>query len=377
MRIALIIGLAPQKKGSLEDWLAAIAREASSRSHQLDIFGLEPILPDFQTTLEGYGATWNRVIDLSDKPLRAVRRLRGYDVVHLNFFGVGSRIALLSFAAWPTPIVYVDHFSKRELRMTRAARLRRSVLTRIARSRIAMAVGVSDFIREHVVSLLELRSDRAVTVYNGIDLDRFAFEPANRDRDGTLRVLAVANLIPEKGVDRLLEAASRLESVHLRIIGEGPEREDLEELASSLGMAGRTEFLGLRSDVERHLAECDVFVHAATWTEAFGLTVAEAMAGARPVVASRIGALPELIEHGRSGLLVPPGDDSALAAALQQLLESPSLRRELGANARRRAADLFDIDRCVEHHVDLCEEVANHPHPGVAVPGRGENEADR
>jgi glycosyltransferase involved in cell wall biosynthesis len=376
MRIALIIGLAPRKQGSLEDWLAGIAREASRRSHQLDIFGLEPILPDLQATLEEHGATWNRVVDLSERPLRAIRRLRSYDVVHLNFFGVGSRIALLSFGAWPTPIVYVDHFSKRELRMSPVARLRRSVLTRIARSRIAVAVGVSDFIRKHVVSLLGLRSDRAVTVYNGIDLDRFAFEPNIRDRDGALRVLAVANLIPEKGVDRLLEAASRVDSVHLKVIGEGPERRHLEELASSLGIAGRTEFLGLRSDVEQHLAECDVFVHPAIWTEAFGLTVAEAMAGARPVVASRIGALPELIEHGRSGLLVPPGDDSALAAALQQLLESSSLRRDLGTNARRRATDLFDLDRCVERHVDLCEEAANHGDPGVAAPGRGEIEAD-
>jgi glycosyltransferase involved in cell wall biosynthesis len=361
MRFALILGLAPRKLGSLEEWMLSVARTASSRSHQLDVIGLEPIIPEIRTTLESYGSTWTPVDDLLRQPVQGVRQLRRYDAVHIGLFGVSSPIVLAAFAAWPVPLVYVDHFSKRALRLSLPARLRRQVLRGVAQSRVRMAVGVSEFATRQVASLLGLGPDRTMTIYNGVNLDRFESRPRSPREGDALTVLTVAHLIPEKGVDCLIRAAARLDWVHLQIIGDGPERRSLVALSETLGMADRIEFLGLRGDVERFLAACDVFVHPATWTEAFGLTVAEGMAAGCPTVASRTGAIPELIEHGRSGLLFPPGDVDALAEALGQLAESRALRLSLGARARNRAERLFDLERNAEQHVDLLERVAQ-PH---------------
>jgi glycosyltransferase involved in cell wall biosynthesis len=100
-----------------------------------------------------------------------------------------------------------------------------------------------------------------------------------------------------------------------------------------------------------------VFVHSAVWQEAFGLTVAEAMASGCPVVASQIGAMEELVD-GSCGVLLPPGDVPALAAALHRLAHDAPLRQRMGERARQRAVDLFGLDRCIKRHLDLCEEVA-------------------
>ena len=358
MRFALILGLAPRKLGSLEEWMLSVARAASLRSHQVDVIGLEPILPDIRATLEGYGSTWTAVDDLLERPIHAVRHLRSYDAVQVNLFGVSSPIALAAFAAWPVPIVYVDQFSKRDMRLSLAARLRRGGLRWVVRSRVRMAVGGSEFATRHVASLLGLGADRTMTIYSGVNVDRFRPHAGSPAEGDAVTVLTVAHLIPEKGVDCLIRAVAQLASARLQIIGDGPERGRLVALSESLGMVDRTEFLGIRSDVERFLAACDVFVHPATWTEAFGLTVAEGMAAGCPTVASRTGAIPELIEDGHSGLLFPPGDVEALADTLRRLAESPSLRRTLGGQARERAERLFDLDRNAEQHVDLLERVA-------------------
>jgi glycosyltransferase involved in cell wall biosynthesis len=91
------------------------------------------------------------------------------------------------------------------------------------------------------------------------------------------------------------------------------------------------------------------------WEEAFGLTIAEAMACGRAVVATRVGAIPELVDDGVNGLLVPPADAQALASALDRLTCRPQLRRELGRHARAKAERFFGLQRCADQHVRQCE----------------------
>ena len=125
-------------------------------------------------------------------------------------------------------------------------------------------------------------------------------------------------------------------------------------LASELGVAERTRFLGLRSDLSAVLQDADIFVHPAVWQEAFGLAIAEAMATGCPVVGSNVGAVPELVVDGVTGLLVPPGDSHAIAGALEQLAMDPELRNRLGQAARTRAEQIFDLEKCVEQHLEWC-----------------------
>jgi glycosyltransferase involved in cell wall biosynthesis len=139
----------------------------------------------------------------------------------------------------------------------------------------------------------------------------------------------------------------------LVIVGDGPLRLELLELSRELGVASRVNFLGLRDNVQEILTEAAVSIHPAIWGEAFGLTIAEAMASGRPVIASNVGAVQELVADGVTGVLVAPSDHIALAIAIADLLEKPELRDRMGAEARSRAAEQFSMKRWVDGHVEL------------------------
>ena len=113
--------------------------------------------------------------------------------------------------------------------------------------------------------------------------------------------------------------------------------------------------MGLRDDVDALLNEADIFVHPAVWQEAFGLTIVEAMAAERPVIASSVGGIPELITNGQDGILVPPRDVGALTKALDDLVRDPKRRLRLARNAHARARRDFALDRCIKEHADWSE----------------------
>jgi glycosyltransferase involved in cell wall biosynthesis len=110
--------------------------------------------------------------------------------------------------------------------------------------------------------------------------------------------------------------------------------------------------------VELLLAQCDVFVQPCVWEEAFGLVVTEALASERPVIASRVGGIPEIITHEKDGLLVGAGDVAALAATLHRVFSDPMEARRLGAEGRRTVVARFRLADAVEHTLDWCEESA-------------------
>lgn len=182
-------------------------------------------------------------------------------------------------------------------------------------------------------------------VHNAVDAGRFGADASPELREelgasGRPLVLTSARLSDQKGLPVLLEAASEVPEAVFALAGEGPERTHLEELADRLGVAGRVRFLGRREDVPELLATCDVFALPSLY-EGTSLAVLEAMAARRPVVSSAIGGTEELVEDGRSGLLVPPGDADALAAALRRLLGDAGLREQLAAQARERVERNF------------------------------------
>src|SRR5205823_2892935 len=130
--------------------------------------------------------------------------------------------------------------------------------------------------------------------------------------------------------------------------GEGPERPALERLANDLGVTGRLFLLGRVPDVAAWLRRAAVLVHPARW-EGFGLAVLEAMLAGLPVVASSVSSLPELVLDGQTGLLVPPGDPTALAQAVAGAVERP----ELGEAGRERAKHEFSVARMADRTEDL------------------------
>jgi glycosyltransferase involved in cell wall biosynthesis len=190
-------------------------------------------------------------------------------------------------------------------------------------------------------------------------------EPAERSEEGALRVGIVGRIAPWKGQHVFLEAfarafpagAERGVVVGAPMFGADEERylARLHEQAAELGLDGRVRFLGFREDVAAELAGLDVLVHASTTPEPFGQVVAEGMAAGLAVVAAGAGGPAEMIEDGVSGVLYPPGDVEALAAALRRLTD-PELRRRLGDRARAAVGD-FLPERVADRIVDVYRDV--------------------
>jgi glycosyltransferase involved in cell wall biosynthesis len=202
-------------------------------------------------------------------------------------------------------------------------------------------LAVSRDIARELVERLGWPEEKIEVVYNAVDVGRVEVSapPGLREQlgGGETRplVLTPARLDAQKGHDVLFEAIARVPDAVFVLAGEGPERERLEALAARLGIAGRVRFLGRRDDVPQLLAACDVFALPSLY-EGSSLAVLEAMAAGAPIVSSAIGGTDELIDDGRSGLLVAPGDPEALAQALRRVLGDPELRESLAAAARER-----------------------------------------
>jgi glycosyltransferase involved in cell wall biosynthesis len=200
-------------------------------------------------------------------------------------------------------------------------------------------------------------------IYNGVDLDRYDHqEPCCTLRDeygmepGSQIVGVVARLEPEKGHPTILDAwplvLREVPDAYLMIIGEGSRREALEQQAYDLRTGHRVVFTGRRDDVPAVTAALDVAV-LPSYREAQGLSILEAMALSRPVVASNVGGIPEMIKDGVTGLLVPPADPPALAAAISRLLRDHSYADTIG----RAGHDLVHERFCIEHMVSAVQEI--------------------
>ena len=224
-----------------------------------------------------------------------------------------------------------------------------------------------------------LRPGHVHVVRSGVDSSLFS----PRDRDEARRelglepgvpiALCVGRLDRGKGPDVAIEALARLSGRDARLIlaGDGPWQRELQALAAKLGVSDRVAFTGRLSAelVSTHLCACDVFVFPTRLAEAGPLVVAQAMATARPVVASRIGAVPEMVvgSNGDAGLLVRPGRPAELAAAIERLFGDPELRARLGANGRAAVLEGMTIERMADAMLRVYE---------AALEGGGEASAN-
>jgi glycosyltransferase involved in cell wall biosynthesis len=207
---------------------------------------------------------------------------------------------------------------------------------------------------------LALRTDpglRYSVIPNGVDLTRF--HPSRRSpsrHSHKVRCLAVARLVERKGIADLIQAIASLERgrYELEIVGTGPDEEQLRELARLLGVSSEVRFTGSvdRDAIPGHYRDADIFV-LASWEEAFGNVFAEALASGLPVVGSTVGGIPELIEHGRNGYLVPPREPRALAAAIRHLADHPELRAEIGRRNRAQAEANLSWARATTRYLSL------------------------
>lgn len=195
-------------------------------------------------------------------------------------------------------------------------------------------------------------------VHNGVPDRAFV----HRRTGGRPVVGCVARFEDQKGVDVLLRAIARVPDACLVLVGDGECRSALEYLVVELGLSDRVEFMGWSDDAPRQIASFDVFALASR-NEAFPLTIVEAMLACTPVVASDVGSVSEAIIDGETGLLVPPGDDAALAHSLRRLLHDAPLRERLAVAARGHALSHFTDVAMADGYDQVWQAVLNRSGP--------------
>lgn len=275
--------------------------------------------------------------------LAAQLRRDGIAHVHAHFANVAANVAKLaahiSSASWSLTIHgHADYGDPTTSRLA----------DKIASA--AFTVCVSDFGKAQAM----LQTDpvlwpRLQRVYCGIDTTRFqpALSPAHSTAPGSLHLLTVARLSPEKGLTILLDAIAMAQSkradVHLTIVGDGPLRTALEEQVRRLRLTDSVTFAGAigQDRIRTFYQDADAFV-LSSFSEGLPVVLMEAMSTSLPVIASRITGIPELVRENTDGLLVPPGNVDALADAMCILAGNPELRRQYALSAREQVCKHFD-----------------------------------
>ncbi len=239
-------------------------------------------------------------------------------------------------------------------------------ITRFSILRSQGLTAVSEFLREETVRGFGVPRERIRVIPNFIDTTRYfrGREPCHRNKlapSGEKIVMHISNFRPVKRVTDVIEVFARLAKTvraRLVLVGDGPERPRAMERAEELGIEQQVLFLGKAASVEELLSCCDLFLLPSE-SESFGLAALEAMACGAPVVASRIGGLPEVVTEGENGHLLPVGDVDGMAAAAASILSDGAKWRRMSAAARETAVSRFEADKVVPVYEDLYREVVS------------------
>ncbi len=294
--------------------------------------------------------------------LRVARLFRSWrvDVVHtrnVESFFYGLPAARL---AGVPAVIHSEHgrtFPEKRLRV---------IVQRLLLRHADAAFTVSEQLRADLVRELRLRSDRLDVLYNGVDIARFHPAVRSASCEGTrpLRIGSVGRLVPVKNYPLLLKAFASLPAnvpTELVLVGEGPERAALEQLASELGIRARVKFAGHRNDVPQVLQGLDIFVLPSI-NEGMSNTLLEAMAAGLPVVASDVGGNREIVQDERSGLLFRSGDAEGAASRLLRLAKGADLRHGLGQAAAARVREHFSMEAMLRRYEALYRGVWEERH---------------
>lgn len=307
----------------------------------------------------GFRPRWN---PLTMFRLVAYLGSNGYDLVHVHLFPAGLFVAMASVLFPHIPLVYTEHnvWNRR-----RGSKLWKPI-DGFMYGRYHKILAVSNEVARKLTARIPAAGPKITILPNAVQVSRFgqvSSSDANRLREElsiapTSRVLLfVGRLTRAKGLDVLLDAFSMLEQdAVLLIAGDGPLRDELFTRAYRKNIEQRARFLGFRKDIPKLLMASDMFVLPSRW-EGIPIALLEAMACGKPIAASGVGGITEVIDHGRDGLLVSPGDVDALHQVLRLLLNDHTLAERLGRAAKSKAATQFSVGVVEKQLLDLYEEI--------------------
>ena len=374
LRILHVVG--DSRFGGAAHIILGLGRVAQAEGWQVDVLTTDPL---FQKAAEqqGVGVVPLDAIRRVIRPLwdaRGLLRLRRllrseqYDVVHTHTTKAGFVGRLAARLAGVPVVLHTVHGFAFHEGSPASIRLFYSALERCASDWCDTIVSVSEFHRRWAIRLGMCAPERIVAIPNGI------VEPARSasthsaqlrkelEISGNDRIaLTIGRLAPDKGLEYLIQAAAMLppaSQIHIVIAGEGPARQFLTQQAVRLKVVDRVHFIGFREDVGDLLSACDLVV-LPSLREGLSISLLEAMAAAKPIIATTIGSQREIAAHGEMAWLVPPGDAKALRDAMSRLIEAPASMARLAVNARMIYQNRYTEERMLRSYRQLYVELLN------------------
>jgi glycosyltransferase involved in cell wall biosynthesis len=369
--IALLLDCVPRAWSTQEDRHLTLCRALTAA-------GIRPVLTfseDFPDTLKARFRDGGAEVVVLSYGRGARHYLRGLarivsqfrvSTVHVCFFDYFSAVPWLARLQGVRHIVYEHQNSGAvKARSWRKALLR--LRTLVATVPLMRVIAISDFARRQLIEA-GMPDAKIVVRYLGIDTGRFTPDPAARHRlremfglgAGDIILTTLAYLRPFKNAQTIVQATALLAKrgfpVRLFVGGDGPLKGTLEALGRDLGVGDRIQWLGHCPDPLPLLQASDIFVLPSVG-EAFGLVLAEAMACGVPVVGSRSGAIGEVVEEGRTGVLAKPLDARSFAAAIETLIADPARRRAMGSAGIERVRRQFTVEREVQETMRIYEDL--------------------
>ncbi len=346
------------------------ANGLSEAGLQVHLISQHPLLEPLQSGVKSYFFSHRGVLGyftMVPEVRKLLRQLQP-DLVNAHYAsGYGTTARLVNYHPWLLSVWGSDVYD-----FPYKSPLHRWLVTRnlLSADRVA---STSHSMAKQTHSLCPQIADIAATPF-GVDLPQFAQaaraaggEPGHRLTIGTVKTLA-----PKYGIDTLIRAFALLRSqleaqtpacpqkLHLRLIGDGPQRAELQQLAKDLGITDCTTFVGRVShtQVPQELARIDIFAALSRLdSESFGVAAIEAGAAGLPVIVSDVGGLPEVVLHNQTGLVVPKNDPALAAAALLRLVQDPGLRERLGSAGLQHVKNNYAWSACIQTMIEVYEKV--------------------
>ena len=310
-------------------------------------------------------------------PLKLARfcRENSIDIIHSLGWGTYAEGLLASILNWRTTR-FIHSFRGKTMEDTVHIPRRRLLAQKFFSLFCNAIIVPSDVSRQEYASMIGINTDKISIIYNGVDTSKFNRSNSNYLQNElnlpqeALVIGSVARFDPVKNIDGLIHAfagmspASR-EGCRLLLVGDGPERERLEQEAKSLHVRDQVVFAGMSSEVEKFLRLMDLYVQPSHF-EGVPNAVLEAMAAGLPVLATNVGGVPEIVQHEKTGLIVPPKDQAALSQAMEHLIANEGLRRTLGSQGAQIAASKFSIQKMVADYEGLFERIISGQKRGMS-----------
>jgi glycosyltransferase involved in cell wall biosynthesis len=371
--VVSVFGVKPFRIGGTETFARELSLQLHERGWQSVLCFLKEPPEEVRTFLDLPNVSLEVLENSTDfnwgatAALARILRRHKPQILHLHFTGFLGVYPWLARLMSVQQIFFTDHSSRPAGYQPQRATFWKRTIARIINRPVSKVICVSRYGQHCLTTLGLLPSERHELVYNAVDLSRVSETPnaaaSFRKRfgipDDRIVIVQVSWMIPEKGIPELLETARVLLStnprVHFVLVGEGAYREQFMKDAAALGIAEHITWTGLIADPfgEGVYEAADIVCQLSDWEELFGWMIAEAMAYGKPIVATRVGGIPELVDDGVSGFLVERSDPVTAAEQLNRLAGDPDLRTRLGEAGRAVVHEKFGLRRNVAQLLQL------------------------